>query len=255
MLKLQLKATDPPPLELDGFTPNAFASATADAVRSHRLWVGNTQVAAAELFDIDGDPTDGAWRFEGDLSRVHRLGEGMTAGEVRAAGPVGEYAGARMKGGRLSIQGDTGNALGAEMRGGSITVHGNAGGEVGVAMRRGLITVAGDAGPFAGYRMRAGTVLILGEAGPRAGAEMFRGTVGLLGEAPPTLLPTFRYACDFEPVWLRAIARECGVDLPATVSLFSGDLLTGGRGEMLTRCGESGFGRTSDSLSTPRKLN
>lgn len=67
---------------------------------------------------------------------------------------------------------------------------------------------------------------------------MRRGTIALLGETPE-LLPTFRYACAYEPVMLRLLLRElelereldCTID--TQVSLFNGDLLEGGRGEVL----------------------
>ncbi|MBW3600015.1 MAG: formylmethanofuran dehydrogenase subunit C, partial [Planctomycetes bacterium] len=120
---------------------------------------------------------------------------------------------------------------------------GDAGTEIGHSMRRGLIAVGGDAGDLAGFNMAAGAVLIFGEAGRRHGAGMRRGTLAFLGPSVPPLLPSFRYACRCRPVMLSLMLRrlrETGFSVPddlltSSFDLYNGDLIEGGRGEVLLR--------------------
>ncbi|QDU54374.1 Formyltransferase/hydrolase complex Fhc subunit C [Aeoliella mucimassa] len=247
-----------------GVVPDALADKSLAEIERIDLWQGNRQVPLAELFDVAGDPADLVIRIEGDCSSAHDLAADMQQGELHVVGYVGRHAGQGMRGGLLSISGDAGDWLGAAMRGGridvtgdagnhvggslpaakvgmrggQIVVHGNCGTHAGERMRRGWITVVGDCGEWAGYQMRAGTLMVLGQCGPRVGSGMRRGTIALLGTAP-TLLPTFRYACDFAPQALTLMLRdlaEQGLDVSSTsasYSLFNGDLLEGGRGELL----------------------
>jgi formylmethanofuran dehydrogenase subunit C len=106
-------------------------------------------------------------------------------------------------------------------------------------MRRGWMTVLKGCGEWAGYGMRAGTLMVFGQCGPRPGASMRRGTIALLGDAPE-LMPTFRYACEFRPPALGLMLGELAeqgveIDRHLKVSLYHGDMLEGGRGEMLVR--------------------
>jgi hypothetical protein len=71
---------------------------------------------------------------------------------------------------------------------------------------------------------------------------MRRGTIGFFGQELPPLLPTFRHACRFRPDVLGLIFRTLqarGFPLPdqldTAVELYNGDLLDGGRGEILLR--------------------
>lgn len=261
-LELVYESNETLPVELEGFTPDALRGQSLDEVKRHRAQVGNTTVEVGELFTVSGDAGDLDWRFRGDLSGVHYLGAGMQEGKIEVEGAVGRHAGARMRGGELSVRGAAGDWLGSEMRGGrievtgdvgnlvgaayrgsprgmrggAILVRGSAGDEVGHTQRRGWITIAGDCGQLAGYRMKAGTLFVLGRCGKRPGAEMTRGTLGLFGTEPATLLPTFRHACQIAPQFLGLMAGELaklGYQAPTTVNLWNGDLLTGGRGEVL----------------------
>lgn len=263
-LILKSRIADPLPVSLAGITPAALAGKSLGDIERTPIWQGNRQVPLAELFDVSGDASVCDWRFEGDLSSVDDLALGMDAGEVHIAGPVGNHAGQGMRGGRLTIEGDAGDWLGAAMRkghisvagsagdhvggsrpaakvgmrGGRIVVHGNAGTHAGERMRRGWVSVAGDSGAWAAHEMRAGTLMVLGQCGARPGAGMRRGTIALLGSAPQ-LLPTFRYACHYEPVALALLLKQLADDvptateLPRSVALYNGDLLEGGRGEVL----------------------
>lgn len=253
------------PVELEGFTPDRLRGEPLDAARRFESMVGNRPTPLGELFELSGTTEDAAFRFAGDLSGVHGLGAGMRSGRIEVDGPVGRHAGAGMEGGSLSVGGDAGDWLGAEMRGGrieaggdaghyagaaypgstrgvrggAIVIRGGAGDYAGHTMRRGLIVIGGDAGAWAGYRLRAGTLIVFGECGPRPGAEMVRGTLGLFGPTP-RLLPTFRHACRFEPQMLALLAGRLageGFALPRSVDLWHGDLLCGGRGEVLLPAG------------------
>lgn len=91
--------------------------------------------------------------------------------------------------------------------------------------------------------MLAGTILVLGEVGIRHGAGMRRGTIGFLGDESPELLPSFKYACRFHPQAMTLVYQEVarlGYALPpeielAELSLYNGDFVEGGRGEILMR--------------------
>ena len=85
----------------------------------------------------------------------------------------------------------------------------------------------------------AGTLVLLGEVGARCGAGMKRGTI--LTAREPRLPASFRFACEYRPTFLPlylAKLRAMGVSVPpalatGTVRCFRGDLLTGGKGEVL----------------------
>jgi hypothetical protein len=70
---------------------------------------------------------------------------------------------------------------------------------------------------------------------------MRRGTIGLFGEAEkPDILPTFRYAGQYSPLFLRLYLShltELGFDtsrIPESFDRYAGDFLELGKGEILT---------------------
>ena len=155
-----------------------------------------------------------------------------------------------MHGGRIRVRGRAGHLTGAAYRGsargmtgGTILVAGDVGNEIGHTMRRGLLVVGGNVGDLAAFNMLAGTILICGEGGIRHAAGMKRGTLAFLGQWAPELLPTFRFACRYQPTVLTVLLRELrllgfpvGDDLLSTqFDLYNGDLIEGGRGEILIR--------------------
>ena len=81
--------------------------------------------------------------------------------------------------------------------------------------------------------MIAGTIVGSCGFGPRAGAGMKRGT--LIACGPTEVAPGFRYSCDYEPAYLDLLRRQYHHTLPRprTVRCYRGDILTGGRGELL----------------------
>jgi formylmethanofuran dehydrogenase subunit C len=258
-LTLTLREQPDVPLEADVLTPDRLVGDIAELP----LWHGNERTRVGEFFEVHGTGDD--VRIEGDLSRVHRVGAGMTAGRLTVAGDVGMHAGAGMRGGELHVEGDAGDHAGAEMRGGNLTirgsagrglggassgeragmrggeivVHGDAGAQAGAGLRRGLIAVAGRAGEAAGLRMLAGTIVALGGVGRRAGAGMRRGSIVTM--APATPLPTFVFSCTYRPPFLRLYLRRLralGLAVPdeqldGRYARWCGDGLELRRGEIL----------------------
>jgi len=273
-LKLLYKAGTHIPVELEGLTPTAVCGQSLAQVEQFPIWHGNQKITLAELFKVTGDASNQRIELEGNLAGVHWIGAGMTTGEMHVAGNAGRHAGSQLRGGELHVHGSTGDWAGAEMRGGlihvrgsaghllgaayrgsprgmtggAILVDGDAGDEIGHTMRRGLLAIGGACGDFAGINMIAGSILVFGACGLRTGAGMRRGTVALLGREPEPfkLLPSFRFGGCYEPLFLQLMLRELrrlefkvADDLPrASHALYHGDLLTGGRGEILLRNGD-----------------
>lgn len=265
MLKLTLRAPSSIPLELEGITPQRVAGLSPLEVAKLPVWHGNRSEPLGEFFEVAPDRDRLAdLHFVGDTRNVKHIGAGMTGGSVYVEDAAGMHAGARMSGGTLTIDDEAGEWLGAEMRGGSIEVRGNAGDQAGAAyrgsrrgmtggrilirgtagdelgllMRRGVIVVQGSCGEFAGASLIAGTIVLLGEVGERCGAGMKRGSI--LTTHRPNLPPSFRYSCDYRPAFVPMLLSELrkhGVGIPrgfgTTLKCYRGDLLTGGRGEVL----------------------
>ena len=106
-------------------------------------------------------------------------------------------------------------------------------------MRRGIIAVGGPVRDFAGLQMKGGTIVLLGGAEIRTGAWMIRGTIISLKPIP--LLPTFAYACTYQPTFLRLYARHLetlGLSIPygagdGAYQRYTGDTSVPGKGEIL----------------------
>ncbi len=268
-LRLSLKSRSAVPLEVEGITPDVVRGKSLAAIEKLPMFQGSLRLSLAEFFAISGDATDGVMEWEGDLSGVHWIGAKMTSGKLVVEGNGGRHIGSGMRGGEIHVLGDAGDWVGGEMHGGfihvrgraghlvgaayrgsaqgmtggTILIGGDAGNEIGHSLRRGLIAIGGNVGDLAGFNMLAGTILLFGESGIRHGAGMKRGTLGFLGSKLPPLLPTFHLACrcqpDFLPLLLSELRRK---DFPVAEELFAssydlynGDLLEGGRGEILMR--------------------
>jgi formylmethanofuran dehydrogenase subunit C len=266
-LKLQITAPTNIPLEVDSILPEDLRERSLREIERLEIQFGNKRRPLAEFFSISGDPSDERHAWEGDLRGVHWLGTRMNRGEVHISGSIGRHLGSQMRGGRITVEGDASDWVGGEMSGGTIRVqghaghlvgagyrgsprgmtggtiliHGHAGNEIGHAMRRGLVAVGGTAGDLVGFNMLAGTILVFGTSGIRHGAGMRRGTIGLFGSPAFQPLSSFRHACRCQLDVLRLLARTLeGLRFPPatalhdmTVDLFHGDLIEGGRGELL----------------------
>ena len=268
-LHLTLKAKSAAPLEVEGITPDVVRGKSLAQIEKLEMFQGNLRLPLAEFFAIRGDAGDGVMEWEGDLAGVHWIGAKMTAGKIVIEGNGGRHIGSEMKGGEIHVLGNAGDWVGGEMHGGfthvrgnaghlvgaayrgsakgmtkgTILIGGDAGNEIGHTLRRGLIAIGGNVGDLAGFNMLAGTILLFGESGIRHGAAMKRGTIGFFGSKLPPMLPTFRRACRLRPDALLLILRDLqrrdfAVDeelFSSVYDLYNGDLLDGGRGEILMR--------------------
>jgi formylmethanofuran dehydrogenase subunit C len=273
MLTLTWKTQTSVPVEAECITPDSLAGKSAAEIECLKVQHGNRLEPLAEFFTVRGDCSDSEIVLEGDASRVKWIGAGMTRGQITVRGNVGTHLGSEMIGGRIVVHGNAGDWVGAEMRGGhihvrgnaghqvgaayrgsrrgmrggTILIHGSAGNEIGGTMRRGWIAIGGDSGDFAGVSMIAGTIFLFGSPGIRTGAGMKRGTIALFGRGgertEPSLLPTFRFDCEFRPVFLRLfLARLRESSFPVADSVwnasflrYSGDLVALGQGEILAQ--------------------
>ncbi|MEM4700032.1 MAG: formylmethanofuran dehydrogenase subunit C [Candidatus Nezhaarchaeales archaeon] len=183
------------PVEAERIRPDTFAGKSANEIAKLPVYEGNTKRALGDLFNIEGSPgsqaLDTLIRLEGDLSKVRRIGEKMSAGKIVIKGDVAHYVGFSMKGGSIEIHGNAGLWLGGKMKGGEIVVFGNAGDFVGGSLRGelpgkgmsgGTIIIHGDAGVEVGRGMSGGTILVYGCAGELPGVDMRGGTIGIKGD-------------------------------------------------------------------------
>ena len=268
MLRLKYHSTTTIPVEAEVITPDELAGKSALEIAKLPIQHGNAQAPLGEFFHVEGDPSDQHIHIEGDCSRVKMIGAMMKSGRITIEGSAGMHLGAEMTGGEIELRGNAGDWVGAEMHGGLIRVHGDAGhlagagyrgsrlgmrggvilidgkagNEIGANMRRGFIAIGGDTGDFPGVGLIAGTLFLFGAPGIRTGANMKRGTIALLGPPGP-LLPTFRYDCAYQPVFMRVFfpPLERWGFAPAQQHLgnaykrYSGDLVSLGKGEILVR--------------------
>jgi formylmethanofuran dehydrogenase subunit C len=264
--KLILREPVTLPVEAENIRPDRFAGLSQQEVAALPLLFGRRQKTIGDLFVVEGDGAEDIL-IEGDLRHVKRIGERMGAGQITIKGDAGMHLGAHMHGGEIAVYGnvqawagahisggtiqvfgDAGPMLGAAytgetrgMQGGIIVVQGNAGPRVGERMRRGLIAIQGKVGEFAGARMIAGSIFAFGRLGARAGAGMKRGTIVALGGLEDDLLPVFRYACSYNPTFLRYYLlqlREKGLlvtheQIDGIFDRYTGDITSLGKGEIL----------------------
>jgi formylmethanofuran dehydrogenase subunit C len=228
------------------------------------VFLGKRQYRLDDFFEIDGAGSEDL-EVHGDVGRVKWIGRGMTRGRITIHGDAGMHLGAYMKGGTIRVHGNASDWVGGEMRDGLIRVSGNVGGQVGAAyrgslrgmrggailvdgsagieigmrMRRGLIAVRGPVRDFAGLQMKGGTIVLMSGAEVRTGAWMVRGTI--LSLVPLHLMPTFSYACAYNPSFVRLYAnhlRPLGFVLPwgdhaGAYQRYTGDTSVPGKGEIL----------------------
>jgi formylmethanofuran dehydrogenase subunit C len=264
MITLTLKEHPAVPLEAEVISPDVTANLAHDAVRALPVFLGKRQCRLDDFFEVKGEASD-ELEVHGDASKVKWMGRGMTRGRIGIVGNAGMHLGAHMKGGTIEVSGNTSDWVGAEMveglirirgnaggqvgaayrgspsgmRGGTILVGGTAGLEVGMRMKRGVIVIAGLVRDFAGLQMKGGTIFLLGGAELRTGAWMMRGTIVSL--APISLLPTFSFACAYNPTFLRLYAKHLqalGYAVPfetqqGVYRRYTGDTSVPGKGEIL----------------------
>jgi len=228
---LRMKEEPKLPLEAEVLSPVVIGNLSQKEIQKLPVFMGKHQYQLSDFFEVEGEKSV-CLVLHGDLAKVKRIGHSMTGGSIVIHGNAGMQLGAAMSGGSIVVHGNTTDWLGAEMSGGLIRIHGNAGGQVGAAyrgsrkgmrggvilidgdagievamrMRRGLICIQGRVGDFAGLQMLGGTLFLGSKVGLRTGAWMSRGTI--VATEPVKLLPTFIYACTYEPGFLRLVFRQ-----------------------------------------------
>jgi formylmethanofuran dehydrogenase subunit C len=264
MITLTLKEQPNVPLEAESLSPDHTQGLTAGAVGALPVFLGKRQLRVDDFFAVEGEGGE-QLEIRGDAHQVKWVGRGMTQGRINVVGNIGMHLGAYMKGGTIEVSGDASDWVGGEMSDGLIHIHGNAGGQAGAAyrgslagmrggtiliegtaglelgsrMKRGIIAVKGLVKDFAGLQMKGGTIFLLAGAEIRTGAWMIRGTIVSLG--PIRLLPTFAYACVYNPSFLRIYSRQLsdfGFSIPYAVQdgsyrRYTGDASVPGKGELL----------------------
>jgi formylmethanofuran dehydrogenase subunit C len=268
-LHISLRSKASVPLEVEGLTPDAVRDKPLAEIEKHEIFEGNVKCRLADFFAVSGDSGDEIHEWEGDLTGVHWIGTKMQSGKILISGDGGRHIGSEMRGGEIHVRGNAGDWVGGEMHGGLIHVRGRAGhlvgsayrgsakgmtkgtiliggdcgNEMGHSMRRGLIAIGGNIGDLAGLNMLAGSIFVFGTSGIRHGAGMKRGTLAFLGPEAPPMLPTFRRACRYRPDVLPLMfrhLRRLDFHVPddlftCSYDLYNGDLIEGGRGEVLLR--------------------
>jgi formylmethanofuran dehydrogenase subunit C len=231
MKQITLTLRKPPALglEAENISPDVFAGKSKDEIGDLTVFHGTKEHPLTDFFNVDGSaaekPEDTRIVVEGDLSKVKRVGQGMTAGEILIKGNVGLYVGAEMRGGRIVVEGDAGAFAGQQMRGGELIIRGNAGNYLGSSYRgnwRGMrggtiivegsagsengefmlggkIHIKGDCGPFVGLHMKKGLIVVEGAVPGRAGAQMIGGTIVVNGRVD-NMLPSFKLLGERENV-------------------------------------------------------
>jgi len=261
---LTLKEQPAVPLEAEVLSPDVMVGLGHQEISALKVFLGKRQYRLDEFFEVEG-AASAELEIRGDARQVKWIGRGMTKGRITVVGNAGMHLGAYMKGGTIDVSGNAADWVGGEMSAGLIRIRGNAGGQVGAAyrgsvsgmtggtiliggsagmevgmrMKRGIIAVAGPVRDFAGLQMKGGTLFLLGGAEIRTGAWMLRGTIVSL--VPLRLLPTFAYACAYNPTFLRVYAKHLqglGVPVPHEVQdgayqRYTGDAAVPGKGEIL----------------------
>ncbi|HWR25156.1 MAG TPA: formylmethanofuran dehydrogenase subunit C [Methanosarcina sp.] len=176
LVKLSLKKANKIPIEADDVNPDNLAGKPGEEIKAIPVWYGNSQCPLGELFNIEVEGRDSIENtkliFEGDVSRVKRIGQNMSAGEIEINGNVDMHCGFGMRGGKIVINGNADSWLGCEMTGGEIILNGNASYYVGsgyrgesCGMRGGKITVNGNTRDYLGEHMCGGEILVKGNVG------------------------------------------------------------------------------------------
>jgi formylmethanofuran dehydrogenase subunit C len=103
-----------------------------------------------------------------------------------------------------------------------------------------MIVIKGLCRDFAGLQMKGGTIILCSGAEFRTGAWMIRGTI--ISLVPLKLLPTFPYACTYNPVFVNFYAgqlqKTLGLTIPyettaGSYERYCGDTSVPGKGEIL----------------------
>jgi formylmethanofuran dehydrogenase subunit C len=205
------------PVQAACINPDLFAGKSVKEIAALPITEGNKHLLLGDLFEITYDNAETpSITLNGDFSKVKRVGQGMSSGEIIFNGNAGMHTGEKMSGGKITVNGSVGGWSGCEMKGGLIEIHGdggdylaspyrgsstgmkggliivdgNVGTDVACYLRGGTIKVKGSAGRFLGYHMSNGTVFVGKECDVRAGACMTGGKIVIAGKIEE-VMPSF----------------------------------------------------------------
>lgn len=182
------------PIEAENINPDNLAGKSADDIKAITVFYGNTEARIGDFFDVtvegSGDVASTEIVIKGDLTRVKRIGEAMSAGSIIIEGDCDMHCGAFMRGGTITVKGNADAWAGREMTGGEIIIEGDAGNYVGsgyrgemTGMRGGKITVMGNAGDYLGEHIGGGEIIVKGNTGILPGLVMTGGKIVVEGNA------------------------------------------------------------------------
>ncbi len=208
-------------VEAEVITPDNFAGKSEQEIAKLLVWQGPKQFPISDFFEVKGkggsSAQDTTIIVDGDVPRVKRIGESMTAGKIIVKGSTNMHTGAFMAGGEILVEGNTDAWPGMEMKGGllhimgnsldhvgsayrgswkgmsggRIVIEGNAGNQVGGGISGGEIWVKGNVDNFCGIRINGGLIVVGGNLIRTVGAEMTGGTIvvcGTIGKFTPGFL-------------------------------------------------------------------
>jgi formylmethanofuran dehydrogenase subunit C len=247
---LSLKGQNVIPIEADDITPDNFAGKSKDEIEAILMHYGNSQASIGELFNVSVEGSDSAENtkivFDGNVSRVKRIGQGMSAGEIEINGDVDMHCGSNMIGGKITINGNADSWVGCEMKGGEIVVNGNGGYYVGggyrgesCGMSGGKITVNGNVRDFLGEHLCGGEIIVNGDAGLLPGISNNGGTIVVEGNTTMVAseMKAGTVVIKGELAEMMPVFREEGTEEfdGVTFRKFTGDVNVGGKGVLLVK--------------------
>lgn len=248
-------------VEAEVVTPDNFAGKTADEIGKLLVWQGPAEYPLTDFFSVQGNAGNSAEDttiiVDGDIPRVKRIGQQMTAGKILIKGSAGMHVGSAMEGGEIIVEGDADSWVGMDMEGGSIHIKGNTKDHLGCAYRGswkgmtgGRITVDGDAvsqvggglsggeiiingnvKDFCGVRINSGLIAVKGNAARTVGAEMTGGTI-VIGGCIETFTP------GFEMTDVESDLKFNDIECPGEYKKFTGDyaIPQKGKGTLYVSC-------------------
>jgi formylmethanofuran dehydrogenase subunit C len=225
-IKLKLKVEPTFPLEAETISPDKFAGRSETEIKNLIVYHGNEEKTIGDFFDVKGkgeEVNEIKIIIDGNLSKVKRIGEKMTGGEIIINGDVGMHIGNHMSGGKILVNGNADDWAGAMLNGGELEITGDSGHYVGAAyrgfwkgMQNGIIRVhgkigdealtwvngskpakrfptliCGSAGSFLGIHGHGGTIIVEGNCERCIGADQVRGTIVVKGKIS-RLLPSYK---------------------------------------------------------------
>jgi len=238
------------PVDGENIKPDTFAGKSAAEIKALDAWNGNTKMTLSDFFDVtvNGSAAPGETKIiiEGNVTRIKRIGEGMTAGSIEIRGDVDMHVGNNMRGGSIVVKGYADGWAGREMKGGELIIEGNAGHYVGsgyrgesCGMRGGTITVNGNAADFVGEHLCGGIITIKGNTGIMPGISNNGGTIIIEGNTtmPGAEMQKGTIVIKGTVAEMIPVYREAGVEEYEGVSYrkFTGDVVIGGKGVLLVK--------------------